>query len=127
MNDPIEVSVLDLKGPALDYAVAIAEGMRIHTPEGMQFKYWYKGERCVCSVAGYSPSESWNDGGPLIESNRIALVSYLDGTWIARHPLEVNEDLHDIKGSHALEAACRSIVASKFGFAILIPKELRRD
>jgi hypothetical protein len=117
----------ELKGAALDWAVAKAEGHSFTAGDGG----WYSDERinhrvwtllpeiadnyeCEC----YSPSTNWALGGVIIEREKIALHFNGDSPWVG----ECGWARRD--GATPLEAAMRSYVAVKLGDDVEIPEEL---
>lgn len=144
MNDLIEVNTADLIGPALDHAVAIAEGMYIHTPNGMKYEYWYANGRCVCSRAGWAPSTGWSQGGPLIDKHKVLIspptspvhrnFGYMDkrngyaeaGVWGST--IFGKDRKHRRAAFHhpdsPLIVAMLAIVQSVLGDTVQVPKEL---
>lgn len=131
----IEVKTADLIGPALDWAVAKAEGLD-HTIYFYRYGgYWvvpvvkdgYNPER---KVDWFSPSTDWSQGGPLIEKYTIALESAdadpgADWRWNARFECDGAGHTGTPKcGSTPLIAACRAIVAAKLGDVVQVPAEL---
>ena len=120
------MKTLELTGPALDWAVAKCEGMRIEVrpksacgrplyvlaaEQGREPWLWY-------------PSTSWAQGGPIIEREGIS-VAYIDdniadGAWFAS---TVGGDENN-EGPTPLIAAMRCYVASKLGDGVTIPEEL---
>lgn len=124
----VKVSTDELIGKALDHAVAIAEGMYIHTPPGLKFEYWYKDGRCVCSRAGWGPSTSYSDGAQLIEKHmlRVAPHTMSNGvvkSWAADMTWPCNT-MPGRTGPTMLVAACRAIVMKELGASVMVPKEL---
>jgi len=116
-----------LTGVALDWAVAKCEGYRIfkwHACEGN-----FKGNIKVHGRIGhsYSPSTNWEQGGAIIERERIA-VEFLqwDGIdcimpiWTS---YKFGTDFGG-QGSTPLISAMRCFVASKLGEEVKIPQEL---
>ncbi|AZD07504.1 hypothetical protein C4K26_2101 [Pseudomonas chlororaphis] len=122
MSDMIEVKTADLIGPALDWAVAKAEGMRQHTPEGLKHVYWYSGDRCIGTH--WQPSTSWGQGGPLIEKHRICVTPEYEGQWHADLFRDDEEPLMSVEGATPLIAVCLAVVATEFGLVVSVPKEL---
>jgi len=122
MTDMIEVKTADLIGAALDWAVAKAEGMRQHTPDGLKHVYWYSGDRCIGTH--WSPSTDGSVGAPLIEKHRICLMPEYEGQWRADLFRDDEEPLHSAEGSTPLIAVCRAVVATEFGLVVSIPAEL---
>ncbi|PMY71011.1 MULTISPECIES: phage protein NinX family protein [Pseudomonas] len=122
MNDMIEVKTADLIGPALDWAVAKAEGMRQHTPDGLKHAYWYSGDRCIGTH--WQPSTSWGQGGPLIEKYmpEFEVNHFNSMVWA----FVQGSDLKSRGESHLI-AACRAIVAAKLGNTVSVPEELAKQ
>jgi hypothetical protein len=90
----------ELTGAALDWAVAKCEGTRA---------LWWE----------YSPSQKWEQAGPIIEREKIA-IDFDGDAWCAsdnRKPLANY-------GPTPLIAAMRCYVSSKLGDEIDLPKEL---
>lgn len=94
----------ELTGAALDWAVAKCEGL-LHD-DGTVSDYW-------------QPSELWEQGGPIIERERINLEPFrningeqwsADSEWDSPTPLI---------------AAMRCYVASKLGDDVDVPEELK--
>ena len=72
----------------------------------------------------FNPSMQWSDCGPLIEEYKVALWHYADGgigpyhAYVApkaEHFNEKTDERRFSKGPTPLIAACRCIVASKYG------------
>ena len=106
----------ELTGPALDWAVAKCEGDEVRYEGG-----------CIRPALsqfvdddGYQPSTDWDQGGPIIEREKIGV--WWDGVWHAKYdgcrPDQV-QDAHT-----PLIAAMRCYVASKLGDEVEIPNEL---
>ena len=79
-----------------------------------------------CAVAHFkgeyfSPSTNWNDGGPIIERDKIEL-SYDGNEWSSTHATWGEDSIGF--GPTPLVAAMRCYVASKLGDEVEIPKEL---
>lgn len=101
------VQVSELDGVALDWAVAKCEKLPIKldpmgfgSGENGGFWIWDDAPKGVMTQigVGYSPSKKWEQGGPLIEREKITL------SW-----------------PNPLAAAMRCYVAKKLGNAIQIP------
>jgi hypothetical protein len=103
----------ELSGPALDWAVAKLEGIDLFETEG--WVYPEDGGR-----APYKPSTDWSQGGPIIEREKITLVVYWNGLWVAEP-----EEAHESVGETPLIAAMRCFVKRKLGDEIDIPEELK--
>ena len=113
----------ELKGAALDWAVAECEGWEI-VPNTHRFNeeliMFKKGEECQWFV-DYDPSTDWAQGGPIIEREKIDVCVDNDGwfTWYAKKG--------DVErgGATPLIAAMRCYVQSKLGDEVEIPEELK--
>lgn len=111
----------ELVGAALDWAVAEANGTPIYrcgkTLTRMDMDgnvYWL-------------PSINWEQGGVIIERERIS-ISPRDGYWEALyHDNLFQEDGSDYfqMGDTPLVAAMRCYVASKLGDEVQLPEELK--
>lgn len=147
MDETIAVKVGDLKGPALDWAVAQidsfctglewrprAEG-RLFVGFGMienvtqPCAYLSNGssisERFGMrrnGVEPYSPSTDWSQGGRLIEQHCISLLTYESSDWWAGFDLDHGEPSGaNAFGETPLIAACRALVAAKIGQTVEVP------
>lgn len=76
-------------------------------------------EQQTSSGQGWNPSEVWDQGGPIIERERIELVTNIEGEWTAEvDPYNYRHDpgkAPTATGTGPLVAAMRAYVASKFG------------
>ena len=103
----MKIKTSELQGKALDWAVVECE--RFVEDE-------------------FEPSEIWEDGGPIIEREKIDLNYFPDGSyenggaWIATRTdgPAVSEE----EGDTPLVAAMRCYVASKLGDEVEVPDEL---
>ena len=93
----------DLTGPALDWAVEIAEKMHV-------------------SQVSFQPSTDWSQGGPIIEREKIGVwpSESISGQWGARML-----NTYIMYGPTPLIAAMRCFVASKLGDEVEVPEELK--
>lgn len=114
----------ELTGPALDWAVAKAQGNKYGS---VTFDPYTKRvyETLGLMQVGYDfrPSSDWKTGGPIIERESINLNKEHDGI----HAVIMEPHGHDwteIVGSTPLIAAMRCYVASKLGDEVDVPKEL---
>ena len=120
----------ELTGPALDWAVAKAEGLKTDIPSWADTP-WVRctdpsGVQYVCPEF----STNWSRGGPIIERELIC-VDAGDGSyaplrkwaaWCADNaPVKAAAEYH---GPTPLIAAMRCYVASKLGDEVDVPKEL---
>lgn len=104
----------ELTGTALDWAVAQAEG-------NVRLQYDSREGLIINNVLGwfaYRPSVAWQQGGPIIEREGIAIYLYGDSQWNA------HVGGKEMVGPTPLVAAMRCYVASKLGDNIEVPKEL---
>lgn len=111
------MKVSELTGAQLDYWVAKAEEKALPLIRG---GVCYVIEHVEAEI-DFSPSSDWEQGGPIIEREKITLMSEHDGYCaVARHCKRTDEHNHDDCGgvwfdSSCLIAAMRAYVASKFG------------
>ncbi len=96
----------ELRGTALDWAVAKIEGALLE---------------CGSVPDHFTPSTDWVQGGPIIERERLSLL-LIDktGGWAAR--TEAYPPAY-IQGPTPLVAAMRCYVASKLGEEVALPYE----
>lgn len=123
MTDMIEVKTADLIGPALDYAVAKAEGLPL-SDEVCQGDVIFVG-RGDGDLRPYAPSTNWEECGPLIDKYKPdvgpfngAISAYLNNRLFDSGPL------YSGHGETYLVAACRVIVLFRLGDTVSVPKEL---
>ena len=116
----------ELTGPALDWAVAKAEGHEVAVATGTGLIIIRRGN----VVDYFDPSTNWGWGGPIIERESIS-VQRFDGNakgtrawnaYVNEPPLKHDEE---ICGPTALIATMRCFVASKLGDEVDVPKELQ--
>lgn len=124
----------ELEGVALDWAVARAKGI---PAEELKLPRW-KGEslfRYLRDEDGQLDgrfmtgpdllfSSKWESGGPIIDRERIDLISDPNGTagWMGRNYVDGVEVC--AYGPSALVAAMRCYVACKLGALVGVPDEL---
>lgn len=120
----IEVKTADLVGAALDWAVA-------YHLNGERAFFEAFGSRMLGrsiteeAIAGnIRPSTDWAQGGPLIESKRVAIsvLPQNPNVWCADFPCDESKKVYF--GATALSAAMRAIVAAKLGDTVSVPAEL---
>lgn len=102
-----------LEGAELDYWVAKASGFLPEPlPNGM----------IVVEIEGnktfFMPSTEWNQGGPIIEKERIELVPSFDGAGKFTDWFACITDEHCGRGPTLLIAAMRAYVSSVYGEAV---------
>ena len=121
----IEVKTSELIGPALDWAVAMAEGAKPERPQDGQVSFC--GVHMLCGVRkhrlrgeyDYSPSTDWSQGGELIEKYAVK-VEHFPGETIASKAnarIAMHSTAYWQSGPTPLVALCRAIVVS-------VPEEL---
>jgi hypothetical protein len=128
----------DLAGDLLDAAVALALGLSV-TVEKINdgrtvclLGMWMEGcERCIGAESGadstswlYAPSESWGQGGPLIETHGISIIKDKDdGLWYAgpEYWIQGGFDGEYATGPTPLIAAMRAFCAAKLGDEVELP------
>ena len=131
MTDLIEVKTADLTGAALDWVVAQVEAVPVAIAAPHYGTDWrvYKPD----FGGKYSPSTDWAVGGPLIAKFQVALIPEahdgMEGTemserWYADVYYGGGEQYTTEHCDTVLIAACRAIVATKFGDSVQVPKEL---
>ena len=131
MTDLIEVNTADLTGAALDWVVAQVEAVPVAIAAPHYGTDWrvYKPD----FGGKYSPSTDWAAGGPLIAKFQVALIPEahdgMEGTemserWYADVYYGGGEQYTTEHCDTVLIAACRAIVATKFGDSVQVPKEL---
>jgi len=115
----MKIKTSELKGAALDWAVAKSEELIDKNNKltyGADLLYDIK--TLVCLYARFNPSANWSQGGPIIEREEI-WIEYTNNKPYAK--IRNGEFIY---GSTMLIAAMRCYVASKFGDVIDVPDEL---
>ena len=116
----------ELNVPALDWAVAKAQGVRV----GM-FAGTLRSHACGCvNVFGpeYSPSTDWSLGGPIIERERITISQGRDlmaSIWTDAYGENGGYKFKQT-GPTPLIAAMRCLVTARLGDEVEIPEELAK-
>ena len=105
----------ELQGAALDWAVAKCEGYETLMCRGKL--------ETLFTENGWTPSTNWEQGGPIIEREGIALQMHF-GHWIALPYDSVFSEEAYQQGPTPLVAAMRCYVAVKLGGEVSIPEEL---
>lgn len=115
----------ELIGPALDWAVAKAEGKIADN------SVWFCGQQAFTrsydreETHPYQPQTDWAQGGPIIEREKIE--TWFEDAWCAKvsgvDPENYGPEWPS--GPTVLIAAMRCFVASKLGDEIEIPEELK--
>ena len=131
----IEVKTAELVGPALDWAVAKAEGIQRFVmgndwPGNSAVDDAADRDRVViCNLIGrlvvarggwsdeWKSSASWAQGGPLIDKHRMSF-------WGGENYVYAVCAGGEGYGLTHLIAACRAIVAAKLGESVRVPRHL---
>lgn len=117
-----KIKTSELTGPALDWAVAKAEGKNItlmRNDDGSLFPQpvWADG------LWQQNYSTSWAQGGPIIEREKISIRQWTNVPVVhAYMPFDGAEWSED--GASPLIAAMRCYCSSKLGDVVDIPEEL---
>jgi len=122
-----------LSDAALDWAVAQCEGYTgLHKiagrrPHEPQLGIWPpRKEYGVMDLWELSYSTDWAQGGPIIEREKIAILSPMTGEfWDARDGKRLETPFVYWRGPTPLIAAMRCYVASKLGDEVEIPEGLK--
>ena len=115
----------ELTGAALDLAVGMANGWVTYPEDSKEHgdTYHLDPERApfgpIRSVRGYQPSTNWNQGGPIIEREQVAIFPTGDGTWRA----QIGPGVYGVQawGPTPLIAAMRAYVKAKLGPEVELP------
>ena len=124
----MKVSVNELTGTALDWAVAQCEGVRVRLLE-FGLCYGVHGDiNYQDQWVGYCPSSDWSIGGPIIE-REIAAIDHGYGLrcnqWLSvKRNAYYGMPKHYADGPTLLIACMRCYVGSKLGHTIDIPEEM---
>lgn len=142
MTDMIEVKTADLIGPALDWAVAKAQGwLMVRVPTDIDgnfggevlappdfssdFKFPNRG-RVGAAFFLRRWSTDWAHGGPLIEKYRVNIHHHTNfDSCQAECKDQRGSFIRPVQTAYTpLVAACRAIVAANLGDTVQVPKEL---
>lgn len=120
----------ELEGLALDWAVAKVEGeLRpigdVLLQDGRLYLIEPGNHEQNDVWRNYSPSSSWEQGGPIIERERILVQPEIGKEGAGNAWSAIAIEGFECFGSTPLIAAMRCYVASKFGEEVEIPKELK--
>lgn len=121
MTQFITVKVEELSGPALDWAIAQVEKVKVTVNGSFSYKVFIGCKKGLIKAL-YNPSTDWATGGPLIEKYRVG--TYCDYTEQETITANVTGSGAVVTGSTFLIAACRAIVAAQFGESMSVPTEL---
>lgn len=127
----VEVNVDALIGKALDYAVGVAAGWGIRVLDlSFAVEVTWQHSSPVPRTTFCRPTEDWNLLGLLILTNAIVLGNHESGKedgkfWGSAHCYYGDTEFQTHDG--IMVAACRAIVALKFGQTVSIPRVLLRE
>lgn len=116
MSRFIEVKTAELTGPALDWAVAVADAEE--HPQVYDGVVYVNGPKSNALAMAYSPTTNWEQGGPLIEHYRIQIAPMRRRQWLAMH------EAGDFSSDSPLTSICRAVVAAELGDEVQVPAEL---
>ena len=113
----------ELTGAALDWAVAEAQGIKVYRSKSGKWMTANYGEfNHRHGAPWYLPSTDWEQGGPIIEREKISVWARGD-EWAAETFIP-NHEGREETGPTPLIAAMRCYVTSKLGDEIEIPEEM---
>lgn len=129
MTDIAQVRVSELEGAALDYWVARAEGHKPSFPDlEAEFPAVLLWEDYGCMLPHgeygneyeFSPSQDWNDAGPLFDKFALSFDPLLGGGIQATARMKDGQIILPVSmsGNDYLVAACRAIIAATFGATV---------
>jgi hypothetical protein len=123
----VDLWIEELSGPALDWAVAKAEGLDVTFGQWGTFHYGAIIPQPVSCMPDqtvpYKPSTDWQKCGLLIEKHISGLCAPVDGyreLWMASYKNSVTP----FYGGTAQIAVCRCIVAAIIGEVVQVPADL---
>jgi hypothetical protein len=107
----------ELNGEALHFAVAVAEGWEDFDKDDSGFTWHREKGSAWLTLATFRPSELWEQGGPIIEREKICADYLVNGQWLAISRSTERQGY----GPTPLIAAMRCLAASKLGDDVDIP------
>jgi hypothetical protein len=129
----VQIYLEELDGPALDWAVAQAAGIKVQI-ESPQHQNLARAYRVTSrGLIPFRPSTDWAHAGPLLREYQVALnpeAHYGDeGTetserWIANIYYSGGDQYTTEPARNELVALCRAVVVTKFGDWVSVPVEL---
>jgi hypothetical protein len=128
MSELIEIQTADLTGAALDWAVMVCvkgEKTRHEFEDGKLYLVVSRElvGHCQDISQPFMPSTRWQEGGPLIGKYMIAFACFPEDEVKPVWAYCCSGKGEEYGPTHLI-AACRAIVASKFGDTVSVPKEL---
>jgi len=124
----MKIKTSELTGPALDWAVAKCEAVKLHPiPQNGVMEVHFSQPNGGDS---FSPSTDWAQAGPIIEREEISVSREFSSStngyeWAAWTPAPIRDDAEAFGyGPTLLTAAMRCYVASKLGDEVEVPDEV---
>ena len=114
----------ELTGPALDWAVANCEGRGIEF-EDPRDPWLTRDGIADQPLHSYTPSTDWAQGGPIIERERIGVITDPNDANVWIGSVYEPDWRFNRAGPAPLIAAMRCYVASKLGDEVEVPEELK--
>lgn len=115
-----QIKTSELTGKALDYAVAVCEGISPIIDDGRIYSRYPQGKEWDYPIT----YQNWSQGGPIIGREGI-LFCLLDGDKLgATLNIGISLIMQSAGRDEYLIAAMRCYVASKLGDVVEIPDEL---
>lgn len=108
----------ELTGAALDWAVAKCEGIELENGCYNRLLVDGRMSKGQSMLVPFKPSTDWQQGGAIIERERITVIAMPKGSWATSTPL------HTFHQPTPLIAAMRCYVASKMGDSVQLPEQL---
>jgi hypothetical protein len=115
----IKTKTINLKGAALDWAVAQIEDI----PVVVRANDLFYADSQFSDGGIYCPSVSWDQGGPIIDKYDVFPSRYFGCSEDNPERYQAGT-LYWMRGETPLMAAMRSLVASKFGDEIDVPESI---
>lgn len=127
MSQFIEVKTAELIGPALDWAMAVADDEE--HPQVYNGVVYVNGPKKNALAMEYCPSTNWAQCGPILDNYDIALNGgVVDGEQVVIYATlrAVSDDspFATATGLTRLIASCRAVVCYKLGDVVKVPIEL---
>lgn len=123
----MKIKTSELTGATLDWAVAQCQGIKLYRSKNKGWMTANYGEfNPRYGAPWYRASSSWEQGGPIIERERIAINcwDFHSMPWVAWMSDGYRSEENQEYGDTPLIAAMRCYVASKLGDEVEIPEEL---
>lgn len=106
----------DIIGPALDWAVAVADSHRVAFQSG----HLYLVDERQRRIAEWRPSTAYAQGGPILEREGIGFYKANESKWWA----QPYGGEFSAEGPTSLIAAMRCYVMSELGAEVRVPEEI---